>query len=476
MYSNPLVVDGVLYAVTPSLNAVALDAATGKRIWLFDPSVHNNGTVIRQRNRGVAYWRGAEGKRIFHFVRDRAYAIDARSGELIRSFGTGGYVDLRVSLGVDPQGVALQMTTPGTVSRNLLILGCRVNETYGTSPGHVRAFDAVTGKLEWVFHTIPRPGEFGYGTWSWPEGETFGGGNAWGSVTVDEERGWVFVGTGAVTDDFYGAFRKGQNLFANSVVALDATTGKRKWHYQIVRHDIWDYDLPAAPILVTIRDGGTERDAVVQLTKMGLTFVLDRDTGEPIFPVHDLPGPRSDVPGEKTWPTQPFALKPPPLVRLAISEADLTNITPEARNFALREFRRYRSGSIYTPPSLQGTLTMPGHMGGSAMERRVIRPAAERALRQRERGADDRQAETRLCERLARGADQGPAGSTDLRNELHVVPRFRSAGDIRAWHQPGQSGPEPPGTRLGHRGRAQQHAGIPAVPNRETGCPRGVYR
>ena len=365
MYSNPLVVDGVLYAVTPSLNAVALDAATGERKWLFDPSVHNDGTVIRQRNRGVTYWKGEQGERIFHFVRDRAYAVNARTGELVRSFGNDGYIDLREHLGVDPQGVALQMTTPGAVYKNLLILGCRVNETYGSSPGHVRAFNAETGELEWIFHTIPQPGEFGHDTWSWPEGETFGGGNAWGGVTVDEERGWVFVGTGAVTDDFYGAFRKGKNLFANSVLALDAQTGERRWHYQIVRHDIWDYDLPSAPILVTLRNGSTERDAVVQLTKMGLMFVLDRDTGKPIFPVHDLPVPRSDVPGEETWPTQPFPLKPPPLVRLSITEAGLTNITPEAREFALREFRKYRSGSIYTPPSLQGTLSMPGHLGGS---------------------------------------------------------------------------------------------------------------
>lgn len=365
MYSNPLIVDGVLYAVTPSLNAVALDAATGKRIWIFDPSVHNGGTVIRQRNRGVTYWKGAEGERVFHFVRDRAYAIDARSGELIRSFGSGGYIDLRENLGVDPRAAALQMTTPGAVYKKLLILGCRVNESYGSSPGPIRAFNAVTGELEWAFHTIPRRGELGHDTWSWPEGETFGGGNAWSGVTIDEERGWVFVGTGAVTDDFYGAFRKGRNLFANSVVALDAATGERKWHYQVVRHDIWDYDLPAAPILVTLGSGGGERDAVVQLTKMGLTFVLDRDTGEPIFPVYDRPVPSSDVPGEEAWPSQPFPVKPPPLGRIGITEADLTNITPEAREHALREFRKYRSGSIYTPPSLQGTLTMPGHLGGA---------------------------------------------------------------------------------------------------------------
>jgi quinoprotein glucose dehydrogenase len=365
MYANPLVVNGVMYITTPSLRAEALNAATGARIWSFNPAEHNNGVVIRLRNRGVSYWKGAEGERIFHFVRDRAYAIDAKTGQLIRSFGTGGYIDLRQNLGVDPAGVVVEMTSPGAVYKNLLILGSRVNESYGSSPGHIRAYDTVTGQLKWIFHTIPQRGQFGYDTWNWPEGETFGGANAWGGVTVDERRGWVFVATGSATDDFYGGFRKGSNLFSNCVLALDATTGERKWHYQTVRHDIWDYDNPPAPILVTLKSGNATRDAVVQLTKMGLTFVLDRDTGEPIFPVQDVPVPHSDVPGEEAWPTQPIPLKPPPLVRQAITEADLTNITPEARDYALREFRKYRAGSIYTPPSLQGTLTMPGHLGGA---------------------------------------------------------------------------------------------------------------
>lgn len=365
MYANPIVIDGVMYLTTPSLKAVALDAATGRQIWSFDPAKYNNGVATRLRNRGVAYWKGAEGERIFDFVRDRVYAIDTKSGELIRSFGKDGYIDLRENLGVDPAGVALEMTSPGAVYKNLLILGSRVNETYGSSPGHIRAYDTVTGQLKWIFHTIPQRGEIGYDTWGWPEGETFGGANAWGGVTVDEQRGWVFVATGSATDDFYGAFRKGKNLFANCVLALDATTGERKWHYQTVHHDIWDYDNPPTPILVTLRTGSTSRDAVVQLTKMGLTFVLDRDTGEPIFPVQEVPVPRSDVPGEDPWPTQPIPLKPPPLARQAITEADLTNITPEAREYALQEFRKYRSGSIYTPPSLQGTITMPGHLGGA---------------------------------------------------------------------------------------------------------------
>ena len=365
MYANPIVIDGTMYLSTASIKAVALDAATGREKWVFDPAKYNNGMVTRLRNRGVAYWKGAEGERIFDFVRDRVYAIDVKTGQLIPSFGNGGYIDLRENLGVDPKGVELEMTTPGAVYKNLLILGSRVGETYGASPGHIRAFDTVTGKLQWVFHTIPQPGEFGYNTWEWPTGETFGGANAWGGITIDEKRGWVFAATGSATDDFYGAYRKGKDLFANCVLAIDANTGKLKWHYQTVHHDLWDYDNPPAPVLVTVKSNGTARDAVVELTKMGLVFVLDRDTGKPVFPVEEVSEPPSDVPGEQTSPTQPFPLKPPPLTRQAITEADLTNITPEAHASVLERFRRYRSGSIYTPPTLQGTITMPGHLGGA---------------------------------------------------------------------------------------------------------------
>jgi len=365
MYANPVVIDGTMYLSTPSLKAVALDAATGRQKWVFDPARYNNGTVTRLRNRGVAYWKGAEGERIFDFVKDRVYAIDAKSGQLIQAFGKDGYIDLRENLGVDAKGVELEMTTPGAVYKNLLVLGSRVNETYGSSPGHIRAYDVVTGQLKWIFHTIPQPGELGHDTWEWPAGETFGGANAWGGITVDEKRGWVFAATGSATDDFYGGFRKGKDLFSDCVLALDANTGKLKWHYQTVHHDLWDYDNPPAPILVTVKTASASRDAVVQLTKMGLVFVLDRETGQPIFPVSEVPVPRSDVPGEETSPTQPIPLKPPPLVRQAITEADLTNVTPEAHASALERFRRYRSGSIYTPPSLQGTITMPGHLGGA---------------------------------------------------------------------------------------------------------------
>ena len=366
MHVNPIVVDGVMYITTPSLKAVALDAATGRELWAFDPAPHNEGrAVIRLRNRGVTYWKGTQGERIFDFVKDRVYALDAKSGQPIRSFGKDGYIDLREDLGVDPATVSLEMTSPGAVYKDLLILGSRVNESYDASPGHIRAYDAVTGRLRWIFHTIPQRGEFGFDTWTRVEGENYGGANAWGGITVDERRGWIFCATGSATDDFYGAFRRGANLFANSVLALDAATGARKWHYQTVHHDLWDYDNPPAPILATITAGGSSRDVVVQLTKMGFTFVLDRDTGESLFPVQEMPVPRSTVPGEAAWPTQPVPVKPRPLVRQSLTEADLTNISPAAHAYAVREFARYRSGPIFTPPTLQGTLTQPGHLGGS---------------------------------------------------------------------------------------------------------------
>jgi quinoprotein glucose dehydrogenase len=365
MHVNPIVVNGVMYVTTPSLKAIALNAATGREIWAFDPAKYNNGNVVRLRNRGVAYWKGAEGERIFHFVRDRVYAVDAKSGALITSFGRGGFIDLRQNLGIDPAKAVIEMTSPGAVFKNFLIIASRVNESYDASPGHIRAYDTLSGALKWIFHTIPQEGEFGHDTWKWVRGENYGGANAWGGVTIDEQRGWVFAATGSATEDFYGGFRKGDNLFANTVLALDATTGERKWHYQTVRHDIWDYDNPPAPILVTIRTGATSRDAVVQLTKMGLTFVLDRDTGKPLFPVQEVPVPRSTVPGEETSPTQLIPITPRPLVRQSLTEADLTTITPEAHAYALKEFRRYVSGSMFTPPTLQGTLTTPGHLGGA---------------------------------------------------------------------------------------------------------------
>ena len=365
MYTNPIIIDGRVYVSTPSLNAACIDAKTGEEIWFFDSSKHNaNQQVMRGRNRGVVFWEGELGNRIFVFVKHRVYAVDAGTGELVTSFGQEGHIDLRNDLGMDFRKASIECTAPGIVYQNLLIVASRVPEGYISTPGHIRAYDTVTGEFRWIFHTIPKPGEFGFDTWEFVEGEVYGGANAWGGFTLDQQRGWVFCATGSPTYDFYGGFRKGRNLFGNCVLALNAKSGERVWHYQTVHHDLWDMDNPSAPVLVTLNENDQKRDAVVQFTKMGLTFVLDRETGEPLFPTPELPVPASTIPGEEAWPTQPFPLRPPPLNRLAVTEADLTRISPEAYAKAKSIFDRYAKGHIYTPPSLRGNLVAPGTLGG----------------------------------------------------------------------------------------------------------------
>ena len=367
MHSNPIIIDGLMYFTTSSLRAVALDAGTGKEVWKFISEDHHpEKKVFRGRNRGLVYWESEDrsDRRIFHAVKDRMYALDAKTGELITSFGNQGHIDLRQHLGVDPERASVEVTNPGAVYKNFLMVVSRVPEGYDSTPGHIRAFDTVSGEFKWIFHTIPQKGEFGYDTWEWVDGERYGGANSWGGLTVDEERGWVFASTGSAANDFYGGYRKGQNLFANCVLALDATTGERQWHYQTVHHDIWDYDSPPPPNLVTITKAGRKQDAVVQFTKMGFTFVLDRDTGESLFPVVEMPVPPSTVEGEEAWPTQPFPLKPKPLTRTSITEADLTTISPESNAYAKRFLERYQTGTFYTPPSEQGVITQPGTLGG----------------------------------------------------------------------------------------------------------------
>ena len=379
MYANPIIVDGLMYFTTPEVNAIALNAATGEEIWVFRPDEYRNDErPFRGRNRGLTYWEdeNGENKRILNFVKDRVYAIDALTGNLIISFGENGWIDLRKNLPQDPAKVDFEATTQGMVYKNFLIIGGRTPEGEPSSPGDVRGYDALTGEFKWIFHTIPQPGELGYDTWEFEEGVSYGGTNPWGGLTVDEERGWVFFATGSPAPDFiYGGMRKGENLFANCVIALDATTGKRIWHYQTLRHDIWDYDLPPAPILATVTADGKARDIVVQLTKQGLTFVLDRETGEPVFPVVDLPVPPSKVPGEEAWPTQPFPLRPPPLNRTTLRESDLSNITPETREYVLEIFRQHETGSLYTPASMAGVITMPGHQGGAEWGGAAFDPA-----------------------------------------------------------------------------------------------------
>jgi glucose dehydrogenase len=370
IYSNAIVVDGLLYFTTPRVNVIALDAATGKQVWRFDPAPYNGGRIFRGRNRGVTYWEDEHGRnqRIFAFVRDRVYAIDAKTGALIEPFGQvgGQFIDLKRDLPVPPELADIEVTTPGTVFENYLIVTSRVPEGNTSTPGDIRAYNAATGKFEWIFNTIPRKGQVGYDTWAFEPNMHYGGANVWGGVTVDEQRGWVFAAPGSAAGEFiYGGSRKGDNLFANTVLALNARTGERIWHYQIIRHDIWDYDLPPAPILATITTKNGTRDVVVQLTKMGLTFVLDRDTGKPVFPVVDLPVPPSTVPGEQASATQPFPLLPQPLTRLQMHESDITDITPKARAHVLQRFRQHQSGFLYTPATLGGVVTMPGHLGGA---------------------------------------------------------------------------------------------------------------
>lgn len=381
MYANPIIVDGLLYFTTPEVNAVALNAATGEEVWVFRPSQYDSISKrsFRGRNRGLVFWEDADGnnQRIFNFVRDRVYAIDAKTGELISSFGENGFIDLKKNLPVPPELVDIETTTQGIVFKNFLIVGARTPEESPSTPGDVRGYDALTGEFKWIFHTIPQPGEFGYDTWKFEKDERYGGTNPWGGFTLDEERGWVFCATGSAAPDFiYGGMRKGKNLFANSVLALNATTGKRIWHYQTLHHDIWDYDAPPAPILATVTNNEKSRDVVVQLTKQGLTFVLDRETGEPIFPVVELPVPASKVPGEEAWPTQPFPLKPPPLNRTTLRESDLSNITPEVHAYVLDIFRKHETGPLYTPASFGGVITMPGHQGGAEWGGGAFDPAS----------------------------------------------------------------------------------------------------
>lgn len=361
---NPIVVDGLLYGTTSKLKVFALDAATGRERWRFDPYA---GRATGQGiNRGVSYWRDGADARILFTAGPWLYALDARSGRLIRHFGDGGRVDLREGLGRPPETLQVDATTPGTVYENLLVLGSRVGETPAAAPGHVRAYDIVTGALVWVFHTIPHPGEFGYDTWPPEAWREVGGANAWGGISLDASRGVVYVPTGSPSFDFYGGNRHGDNLFANSVIALDARTGKRRWHFQTVHHDLWDRDLPAAPTLVSLQRDDAAVDALAQVTKSGHVFVLDRETGEPLFPVAERPVPASTVPGERASPTQPVPLRPPPFTRQHFAAADVTRLSATARADTLARLADMRTGQAFLPPVVgQQTIIFPGFDGGA---------------------------------------------------------------------------------------------------------------
>jgi membrane-bound PQQ-dependent dehydrogenase (glucose/quinate/shikimate family) len=370
---TPLVVDGVMYLSTPSNRIVALDPETGVERWSFDAQPRTSGRRSLQAHRGVAYWEGRtengsrERRLLFGTYDGRLIALDAESGRPCRGFGNDGTIDLKAGFTERWPRAEYGVSSPPAIYRNLAIIGSRLQESPGLGPsGDVRAFDVRTGREVWRFHTIPQPGEPGHETWEGESWKDRSGANVWSMMSVDAERGIVYLPVGSAAYDFYGGDRKGQNLYSNCVVALDAKTGKRLWHYQLVHHDVWDYDLPAQPTLVTLRRGGKEVPAVVQATKMGLLFVFDRRTGEPFFPIEERPVPKSGVPGEATWPTQPFPLKPSPLARQApVTRADLSEVTPEAHRRALELFESIlHHGGLYTPIGLQPTSWYPGTLGG----------------------------------------------------------------------------------------------------------------
>ena len=363
---NPVIVDGVLYATTPTLQLVALEAATGAERWRFDPFAGIPGNNALGVNRGVVFWRHGEDQRILYTAGQFLHAVDATTGKRIPGFGREGRVDIREGLDRPVEEQFVLGNTPGALYRDLLILPTRVSEGPGpASPGHIRAYDVRSGKLVWIFRTIPHPGEFGYETWPPDAWKTAGGANCWAGMAMDEARGIVFVPTGSAAFDFWGGDRIGENLFANCLLALDAATGKRLWHFQAVRHDLWDRDFPAPPTLVTVQHGGRTVDAVAQTTKSGHVYLFERESGKPLFPIEERPVPRSDLVGESAWPTQPVPTKPPPFARQFFSEDIVTDRTPEARAAVFARWRQVLPHQPWLPPSTNGTIVFPGFDGAA---------------------------------------------------------------------------------------------------------------
>ncbi len=363
---NPVVVGNVMYVLAKNNSLVALDAVTGKELWVHatDPKT----TLLT--NRGINYWESKDraDRRLLFAGNNQLQALDAQTGKPILSFGKNGCVDLREGLGRNPNNLALvQSTTPGRIFENLIILGSATNQEYESAPGDIRAYDVRTGQLAWTFHTVPHAGEFGYDSWPKDAWKTVGGANAWSELTVDEKRGIVYVPTGSPKYNFYGANRKGANLFGDCLLALDARTGNRIWHFQMIHHDIWDYDNATAPKLLTLKHNGKMVDAVVQVGKEGFVWVFNRETGEPLWPIEERPVPKSDMPGEETWPTQPFPLKPPPFARQSFTAKDLSPfIDDPAERARLRDrIESARNEGLFTPPGLRNTIEMPGNNGGA---------------------------------------------------------------------------------------------------------------
>jgi quinoprotein glucose dehydrogenase len=372
--STPIVVDDRLFFTTPRNRVIALDPETGRELWTFDPQLERGRAYANMWiNRGVAYWRdagatdGACARRVFLATLDaRLFALDAASGTPCADFGDAGHIDLRTGIAPLYDDWEYNVTSPGTVVGDVIVVGSSIADTLrpDAPPGDVRAFDVRSGALRWTFHTIPSAGEPGSETWETGTRLT-GAANVWSTITADLGRGLVFLPVSTPSPDYYGGDRHGSNLYSDSVVALDSRTGVRRWHFQTVHHDLWDYDLAAPPVLVTLERDGRRTDAVVQATKQGFVFVLDRETGAPLFPVEERPVPASDVPGERAWPTQPFPLAPPPLVPQHLREADLYAPTPEHREACRRQLAELRNQGLFTPPSLRGSIAYPFSAGGA---------------------------------------------------------------------------------------------------------------
>lgn len=370
---NPIMVDGVLFVTSPQLKLIAIDARTGKEKWRFDPqaekeNVNATARFILNNNRGVTYWQKENDKRIFFTAGSILWCIDAVLGTPIKSFGDNGNIDLHNGLGRDVSKMYVAATSPGIIYNDLLIMGSRVHEGSEAAPGHIRAYDVRTGAMKWIFHTIPQPGEFGFDSWKDSTAYQYiGGANAWSGFSLDEQRGIVYAATGSASFDFYGGKRLGNNLFANCILALDAATGKYKWHYQTIHHDVWDRDLPTPPSLVTIEKDGKKVDAVAQPTKHGFVFVLNRVTGEPIYPIEEREVPhQSTLVGEELSPTQPYPTWPEPFMRQSFSESDLNPHLPDSSFQKIQSvFNEVDKGHLFTPPSLRGSIFFPGLDGGA---------------------------------------------------------------------------------------------------------------
>jgi len=372
LQTSPIIVNGVLYGITPTQKVFALDAATGKLKWEFDSGI--KGT---QPDRGLSYWTDRRSSRILVGVTNFLYALDAATGKPFPTFGKQGHIDLRENLGRQPtKSQSIYLTSPGIVYKDLVIVGGRNPETLPAPPGNIRAYDVRTGKLRWSFHTIPHPGEFGYGTWPKQAWKTSGAANNWAGMALDAKRGILYVPTGSAAFDFYGGDRLGNDLFANCLIALDAGNGKRLWHFQAVRHDVWDRDFPSAPALLTVRHDGKEVAAVAQTTKQGFVYLFERVSGRPLFPIECKKYPPSDVPGEATAAEQPLPTRPAPFARQNLTEDLLTNRTPEVHQWAVEKFRTFRSEGQFVPFSIgKDTVIFPGFDGGAEWGGPAVDPA-----------------------------------------------------------------------------------------------------